>query len=97
MALYLSLINSPDLILLDEPVAGLDDTSQQEFWQVLKEVKGSHTILVITHNLSPAHETADYCMVLHWGTFIHFSSITKLKELSKEHLVLHARRDPANV
>ena len=63
----LALLNRPRLILLDEPVTGLDDVSQNEFWGIVEKLKGSHTIVVITHNINSAQDTADYCTILHRG------------------------------
>ena len=67
VGLLLALVNKPELILLDEPVAGLDDASQKEFWGILGQLRGVHTMVVITHNITPAQDTADYCAILHRG------------------------------
>lgn len=40
VALLMALLNKPELILLDEPVTGLDDVSQKEFWAILNQFKG---------------------------------------------------------
>ena len=54
VALMMALLNRPQLILLDEPVTGLDDLSSKEFWMILEQFKGSHTIVVITHDITSA-------------------------------------------
>ena len=57
-------------MLLDEPVVGLDDCSQLEFWKLLAPLKVSHTLVVITHNISKSQEFADYCGILHKGKLV---------------------------
>ena len=67
MSLLLALASNPELILLDEPVAGLDDGAAEEFWKMVGVLKGGHTIVAITHNITPAETVADYCGILHQG------------------------------
>ena len=54
MALLVGLVSKPDLIMLDEPVTGLDEESSREFWDILSQLKGNHTVVVITHNITSA-------------------------------------------
>lgn len=47
LALSCMLMHDPDLLILDEPTTGVDPTSRDEFWELLKELKGQgRTILV---------------------------------------------------
>ena len=88
MALLVALLNKPDLIMLDEPVTGLDDDSSREFWSILNQLKGNHSMVVITHNITSAEETADYCGILHRGKLVHFSSLEAMKEKTKSLIVV---------
>ena len=94
VALLVALVNKPDLILLDEPVTGLDDESSREFWNILNRLKGSHTMVVITHNITSAQDTADYCGILHRGRLLRFSTLEALKEETRGYIILRARSDP---
>jgi zinc transport system ATP-binding protein len=46
-----ALVSDPDLLLLDEPVAGLDQRVEQDFFQLLRELNRSKTLLLVSHDL----------------------------------------------
>ncbi|MFA5357536.1 MAG: ABC transporter ATP-binding protein [archaeon] len=51
----LSLLHDPQLILMDEPTAGLDPKMRQMFWQKIRELKkGGKTIVITTHYMDEA-------------------------------------------
>ena len=90
VALYLALLNNSPPILLDEPVMGLDDRSQLDFWKMLAPMKEVHTLVVITHNLNKSQDYADYCGILHKGKLVEFAPMDKFRDESKEYLILRA-------
>jgi ABC-type Mn2+/Zn2+ transport system ATPase subunit len=58
------LAQDADLLLLDEPVTGLDLTSRERILAVVDEVRASgHTVVVATHDLADA-ERADHVLLL---------------------------------
>lgn len=61
MALAGALILEPELLILDEPFANLDQKSEEEFIQILKEINSSRHTTVITalHDLELVPEIAD--------------------------------------
>ncbi|KAG2451234.1 hypothetical protein HYH02_003841 [Chlamydomonas schloesseri] len=52
LALAIQLVRQPALLLLDEPLAGLDWTSRQEVVTILKKLKEQCTLLVVSHDLA---------------------------------------------
>ncbi len=46
-----ALAADPDLLLLDEPIANLDNTSRGELYELLKEINRTKTILVVSHDM----------------------------------------------
>ncbi len=53
------------ILLLDEPTAGLDIASTQEFYRIVRALnKEGTTIIMITHNLQEALDDADYVLCL---------------------------------
>ncbi|XP_024310738.1 ABC transporter I family member 11, chloroplastic isoform X2 [Brachypodium distachyon] len=52
LALAIQLVQTPDLLLLDEPLAGLDWKARADVVNLLKDLKKDHTILVVSHDLS---------------------------------------------
>ena len=46
-----ALVSEPDLLFLDEPTASLDTEGQTEFYELLKQINRTVTILLVTHDL----------------------------------------------
>jgi ATP-binding cassette subfamily C protein CydC len=44
-----TLLTKAELIVLDEPTAGLDHAAEEAFWQALSSVSSGRTVIVITH------------------------------------------------
>ncbi len=66
-----ALAGSPDILLLDEPAAGLNSTEKQELSQLLRRLKGHGlTILVIEHDMKLIEAVADHITVLNFGKCI---------------------------
>jgi phospholipid/cholesterol/gamma-HCH transport system ATP-binding protein len=58
----------PDILLVDEPSAGLDPITTAEIDDLLLETKrGGTTLVVVTHNIPSARVVGDECGVLHEG------------------------------
>jgi len=61
----------PDILLVDEPSAGLDPITAGEIDQLLADLKKKGTTLVVvTHNIPSARHIADELAVLHEGRVI---------------------------
>jgi branched-chain amino acid transport system permease protein len=66
-----ALAGSPDILLLDEPAAGLNSTEKHELSQLLHRLKGHGlTILVIEHDMKLIEAVADHITVLNFGKCI---------------------------
>ena len=57
----------PEVLILDEPLAGLDPAGRRRFIEFLDELAKSKTIAVATHDVDFAYEWADYVYVLSHG------------------------------
>ncbi|XBI30725.1 hypothetical protein VPH35_054415 [Triticum aestivum] len=55
----LALVQTPDLLLLDEPLAGLDWKAWADVVNLLKDLKKEHTILVVSHDLRELYPLVD--------------------------------------
>lgn len=64
-----ALVSHPELLILDEPVVGVDQESQQSFYRLLKRLNKEHgiTILLISHDLDIVAHEADYILTLNQG------------------------------
>jgi ABC-2 type transport system ATP-binding protein len=64
LELAVSLLSNPDILLFDEPTAGLDKDSLDDFIAFLKKIKGKKTIVVATHQLSDFKKLCDRQLIL---------------------------------
>jgi ABC-type cobalamin/Fe3+-siderophores transport system ATPase subunit len=69
-AIARSLVQEPDLILLDEPIASLDWRAKIDIIQLVKSIHGSHhlTTLFVTHDLSALPLTCDRVLLIKNGS-----------------------------
>jgi len=66
-ALADALISAPPLLILDEPTNGLDPTQIRHVRELLKSLRGQHTLLLSTHILREVELTCDRVLLLHRG------------------------------
>uniref|UniRef100_A0A0E0F5V7 ABC transporter domain-containing protein n=1 Tax=Oryza meridionalis TaxID=40149 RepID=A0A0E0F5V7_9ORYZ len=59
LALAIQLVQTPDLLLLDEPLAGLDWKARADVVNLLKDLKKDHTILAVSHDLRELYPLVD--------------------------------------
>lgn len=66
----------PDILILDEPTAGLDPRGRNEILEQIKELheKAKITILLVSHSMEDISKLADRIIVMHQGKIILFGS-----------------------
>ena len=62
-----ALIHNPDVLILDEPTAGLDPKQIIETRQLIKELAGDHTIVLSTHILPEVSQTCQRVVIINKG------------------------------
>jgi ABC-2 type transport system ATP-binding protein len=62
-----AIVHRPRLLVLDEPITGLDPVQIVEMRELLRSLKGEHTILLSSHILSEISETCDRILVIKDG------------------------------
>ena len=88
MAIAASLVNEPDLLLWDEPTAGLDPTGRKYALDLIRELKiQGKTMIVSTHLLPDADHVCDYIGVLSQGKLVFFGSVREMKQFVLENVV----------
>jgi ABC-2 type transport system ATP-binding protein len=66
-----ALLHRPTLLLVDEPMVGLDPAGQRELVQALREARaGGTAVLLSTHILSSAEEICDRVVILRHGRLV---------------------------
>ena len=79
-----ALIGDPEVVLLDEPTAGLDPRVAYEVRQLIKSRKGRCTLIVSSHNLQELEEICDGAAILDRGRVVASGSMTELTASSEE-------------
>jgi ABC-2 type transport system ATP-binding protein len=80
--LAVALIHNPDLLILDEPTAGLDIEIRNELWTLIGELKKKEiSILLTTHLLEEAESLCDRIGILHNGIIHAEGTLEELKQL----------------
>lgn len=80
--LAVALIHKPDLLILDEPTAGLDIEIRNELWTLIGELKKKEiSILLTTHLLEEAENLCNRIGILHNGMIQAEGTIEELKKL----------------
>lgn len=76
-----ALLNSPDLLFLDEPTTGLDIQTRESIWKLLKDLqqKEKMTVVLTTHYLNEADD-ADKIYIVDHGQVIAQGSADQIKE-----------------
>jgi ABC-2 type transport system ATP-binding protein len=62
-----AIIHKPSLLILDEPIQGLDPVQIVEMRKMIGALRGEHTILLSTHILTEIEATCDRILVMHEG------------------------------
>ncbi|MCU5781230.1 branched-chain amino acid ABC transporter ATP-binding prote [Alcanivorax balearicus MACL04] len=73
------LIQKPDLLMLDEPVAGMSVAERKKTAELLKVITRNHTVLVIEHDMQFVGDIADRVTVMHQGQVLSEGSLAHVK------------------
>lgn len=76
----------PEVLLMDEPCSALDPIATGKVEDLIQELRGNYTVLIVTHNMQQASRTSDYCAFMYLGRLIEYGPTTELftKPLLKE-------------
>ena len=70
-ALAATLVNDPELVILDEPTTGLDPVSRRDLWTLVRQVRdGGATVIVTTHYMEEAEENCDRLAIIKHGRLL---------------------------
>ena len=68
----------PRLILMDEPCSALDVEGTRAIEELMFDLKGRYTIVIVTHNMAQARRTSDECIFMLLGEIIEHSRTEEL-------------------
>jgi len=75
-----ALIGNPDVIIMDEPISGLDPQQIIEIRKLIKDLSGEHTVLISSHILAEIYKTCDKFLFIHDGRLKKTYSLIELEE-----------------
>ena len=73
-----ALIHNPDVLILDEPTAGLDPKQIIETRQLIRALKGNHTIVLSTHILPEVSQTCQRVVIINNGRVVAVDVLPRL-------------------
>lgn len=81
LGLALALLNSPDLLILDEPTNGLDPAGIHEMRELLRRMPGEHgvTVFLSSHLLSEVEQMAEFVGIIHEGLLVFQGPLAELR------------------
>lgn len=77
-----ALIGNPDIVLLDEPTAGLDPEERLNFKNVVREIKKDRCVVLSTHIITDIESLCDKILILSNGVITQFNSCNELANVA---------------
>jgi ABC-2 type transport system ATP-binding protein len=74
-----AIIHNPDVLILDEPTAGLDPKQINETRDLIKSLAGDHTIILSTHILPEVEQTCEQVLIINKGKLVATDSVRNLQ------------------
>ena len=68
----------PDILLMDEPTSALDPKATTRIEDLIGELKGDYTIIIVTHNMQQAARVSDFTAFLYEGLLIEYGRTPQL-------------------
>jgi ABC-2 type transport system ATP-binding protein len=78
-----AIIHNPDVLILDEPTAGLDPKQINETRDLIKSLAGDHTIILSTHILPEVEQTCERVIIINKGKLVATDSVNKLQSRAR--------------
>ena len=67
-----AIASEPEVLLMDEPCSALDPLATGKIEELIEELKGEYTILIVTHNMQQASRTSDYTAFMYLGQIVEY-------------------------
>ena len=78
----MALISEPSVLCLDEPTLGLDVLARSELWDIIRELKGTVTIILTTHYMEEAEALSDRIGIMKDGHLLVTGTAHELMKLT---------------
>jgi ABC-2 type transport system ATP-binding protein len=78
-----AIIHNPDVLILDEPTAGLDPKQINETRTLIRSLAGDHTIILSTHILPEVEQTCEEVLIINRGHLVATDSVENLQQRTR--------------
>lgn len=78
-----ALVSDPEVLILDEPTVGLDPKQVAEIRDLIKVLKGQHTIILSTHILPEVEATCERIIIINQGKIVAQESLNNIGAMTK--------------
>jgi ABC-2 type transport system ATP-binding protein len=78
-----AIIHNPDVLILDEPTAGLDPKQINETRALIRSLAGDHTIILSTHILPEVEQTCEQVIIINKGKLVATDSVDNLQRRAR--------------
>jgi ABC-2 type transport system ATP-binding protein len=78
-----AIIHNPNVLILDEPTAGLDPKQINETRDLIKSLAGDHTIILSTHILPEVEQTCQQVIIINKGKLVATDSVSNLQSRAR--------------
>jgi phosphate transport system ATP-binding protein len=68
----------PEMLLMDEPCSALDPIATTRVEELILQLRGEYTVLIVTHNMQQASRVSDYTAFMYLGQVVEFGPTAKL-------------------
>ncbi len=81
-----AIASDPEVLLLDEPCSALDPLATGKIEDLIDDLRGEYTVLIVTHNMQQASRISDYTAFMYLGRLIEFGPTSQIftKPMLKE-------------
>jgi ABC-2 type transport system ATP-binding protein len=78
-----AIIHNPDVLILDEPTAGLDPKQINHTRELIRSLAGDHTIILSTHILPEVEQTCEQVIIINKGKLVATDSVHNLQNRAR--------------
>lgn len=84
LCLARALAVKPDILLMDEPTSALDPKATAKIEDLISQLRGQYTIIIVTHNMQQAARVSDLTAFMYEGTLVEFGETRQVFTNPKE-------------
>src|SRR5256886_4082969 len=94
-----AIIHNPDVLILDEPTAGLDPKQINETRDLIRGLAGDHTIILSTHILPEVEQTCQQVIIINKGKLVATDTVQNLQSRARgtESVLVEVRSEERRV